>query len=512
MGMTRRSFSKLLAGSMFLTTPLASMKLAFAAEPGVLTIAQGFDPVSLWPNFSTTQEQINAGNLVVEPLFWIEPTASRCVPVLAEKYEQMDPLKVKITLRKNILFSNGEKCDADAVMFSFQTFMNVTVTPAYGQYSQLMDKVEKVDDLTLILHMKFPYPALELALSQVFILPPKYWAQVGGADGFGAKPIGTGPFLLKEWVRDSRITFAANPHYWGEAPKGINSVVLRTVPDDMSRASSLLNGECDIATNVPIMAAAQIKNQNGLSLQEVPSYRIFTLDLSSLPNQKSPVQDRRVRQALNYAVDKKGIIDGLFQGNARLLHGQLLRANELGYNPHLDDYPFDPKKARQLLAEAGYPNGFQIDFKFPTGRYAQDKEVAEAIAGMFADVGVKTNMISLEPGEFLRQLSNRELQPIGLVGLAPGDDPDLQMAQYRSDWRYSYVDNPQLDKLINAGAHETDRGKRAEIYQQASQVMFDDASVLYLYQATDLYGVAGRIKGFTPRGDQRWVITGMSIG
>ncbi|MGE4327414.1 MAG: ABC transporter substrate-binding protein, partial [Pseudodonghicola sp.] len=344
----------------------------------------------------------------------------------------------------------------------------------------------------------------------VYIVPPAYWAEVG-ADGFGAAPIGTGPFKLEDWRRDDRIVMTRNEGYWGTPLKGIERVILRPVPDDMARAAGIEAGEFDIATNIPIANAAAIEAA-GKKIVEVPSYRIFSLELSNLEMHPSPMHDKLVRQAVNYAIDKEGIIDGLFEGRAKRLNGQLLRSNQLGYNPDLTDYPYDPEKAKALLAEAGYPNGFDIDFRFPSGRYVQDQEVATAIAGMLEAVGIRPNMIQLEAGEFLRQLVNRELAPVGYVGLGPADDPDLQMAQYRSNWRYSYVSDPEIDRLIDAGAAEMNSEKRAAIYQELSAYMREQASVGYLFQNVDLYATGADVEGFLPRGDQLWMLYGVSVG
>jgi len=163
------------------------------------------------------------------------------------------------------------------------------------------------------------------------------------------------------------------------------------------------------------------------------------------------------------------------------------------------------------LREAGYPDGFEIQFKFPSGRYAQDREVAEAIGGMLADVGVKCRMVALEAGEFLNQLNAKQLGPLAMIGSAPADDPDAMMAQYRSTWRYAYIADPALDALIDDGAKEVDPAKRAAIYQKASQLMHDEAYVLFLYQGTDLYGFNKRVSGFNPRGDQRFHVDGMDL-
>jgi len=507
--MKRRSFHALALAAGLLASTAALP--AFAQNtPSDLVIAQAFDPTSLWPNFNTASDEINAGALITEPLFWTDPKSNSLMPVLALGYEMEDDTTLVVALRQGVSFTNGEPFNADAVVASFTNFMNPEIAPAYGRYAGVFDSIEKVDDYTVRIKTKFPYPALELALGKVYIVPPAYWAEVG-ADGFGAAPIGTGPFKLEDWRRDDRIVLTRNEGYWGAPLKGIERVILRPVPDDMARAAGIEAGEFDIATNIPIANAAAIEAA-GKKIVEVPSYRIFSLELSNLEMHPSPMHDKLVRQAVNYAIDKEGIIDGLFEGRAKRLNGQLLRSNQLGYNPDLTDYPYDPEKAKALLAEAGYPNGFDIDFRFPSGRYVQDQEVATAIAGMLEAVGIRPNMIQLEAGEFLRQLVNRELAPVGYVGLGPADDPDLQMAQYRSNWRYSYVSDPEIDRLIDAGAAEMNSDKRAAIYQELSAYMREQASVGYLFQNVDLYATGADVQGFLPRGDQLWMLYGVSAG
>ena len=271
----------------------------------------------------------------------------------------------------------------------------------------------------------------------------------------------------------------------GKGPSGIDRVIWRPVPDDTSRVAGFVTGEFDLATNIPISAIEEINNQPDRKVVETPSYRIFQLIQSSLEEHASPLADKRVRQALNYAVDKKAIIDNLFAGRAFALNGQLLRKEQLGFDPSLKDYPYDPEKAKALLRDAGFPNGFEIVFKFPSGRYAQDREVSEAIAGMLAKVGVRTKMTSLEPGEFLRQLRAREFGRWLIWVSRLSTIPDFQLAQYRSTWRYSYIRNAALDELIDAGAKEVDRDKRAAIYRKAAQLMHDEAPVVFLFGGYD---------------------------
>jgi peptide/nickel transport system substrate-binding protein len=474
-----------------------------SAGAATLTVAQNFDPQTLWPNGTTASDNLNAGSAIVEALFWVDPHGETFKPLLATEYSLETPTSVLVKLREGVKFTNGEPMNADAVIHSFNIFVDTKQTPAYARVADPFKSIEKVDDLTVRITLKFPYPPIELALSQLYITPPGYWAEAK-LEGYGQKPIGTGPFKFDSWTRDDQLVMVKNDDYWGTLPKGIDKIVWKPVPDDIARAAGLTTGEYDVASNLAVTSAMEMQQADEVTVVPVQSYRIFQVVLSSLEEHKSPLMEKKVRQALNYAVDKKAIVDNLFFGHGVMLKGQVLRAPQLGFNEALDDYPYDPAKAKALLAEAGYPDGFQIDFKFPSGRYAQDREVSEAIAGMLGEVGVKTNMIVLEPGEFLRQLREKELQPMAYLGLAPQDDPDLQVSQYHSTWRYSYVKNAELDKLIDAGKQEMDREKRGQIYKDAMTLMHEEAPIIFLFGGVDFYATSKKLDNFMARGDGRF--------
>jgi peptide/nickel transport system substrate-binding protein len=506
---------------MRIPTAIAAMCFAFVAATAghaqtnvprsrTLIIAQNFDPQSLWPNFGTSSDNVNAGSIITQPLFWANPRSKKVEPLLAESYQQESPTSFKISLRKNVSFTNGEKMDADAVISAITVIRDPKLAPAYANVARYIAGTEKVDDNTVRITTTNAYPAFELLLTQLYITPPKYWASVG-RDGFGQKPIGTGPYQLTQWQKDNQLILDKNPNYWGQAPEGVDRVVLRPVPDDTARAAGLQSGEFDITSALSLADVPQLESDPAVQIIGVPSFRIFSISLSSLDRHPSPIQNKMVRQALNYAIDKQSIIKNVLFNRARPLSGQFLRDDQIGFDPSIKDYPYDPEKAKKMLADAGFPNGFEVTFKFPTGRYAQDREVSEAVAGMLQKVGVKSNMISLEPGEFLRQMVNRELAPIAFVGYAPGDDPDLQVSQYRSDWRYSYVQNKQIDELIDAGARELDPQKRKDIYQRLSKLMWDEAPAIFLYQGMDFYGTSTRVKNFMPTGDQKLPLYGIKL-
>ena len=498
----------LIRGLMLATCLTAS--LAIGAQAQRLTVAQGFDPQTLWPNGTTNAETYNGGTPVVESLFWLDGRDMKVKPLLATGFTQETPTSIIVKLRPNIRFSNGEAMNADAVIHSFKILIDPKETPAYTRYFETFTKIDKIDDLTVRMHTSVPIPPMDLTLSLFFVVPPTYWNQVG-QDGFGKRPIGTGPFLFERWVRDAELVFRRNPNYWGEAPVGINELVFKPVPDEMARAAGLMTGEYDVVKNLPAAGLNDVKRRPTARVISVPSYAICGLNMSSWEGHNSPLQNKKVRQALNYAVDKKSIIDNILFGNGVPLNGQLLRQSQLGYNPDLKDYPYDPARARALLAEAGFPNGFEIGFKIPSGSYANAKEVAEAVSGMLNQVGVRPRIQIIESGEYLRQLRARELWPMSMTCSSPPDDPHFQMSQYHSTWRYAYHKIPELDKLIDEGQQEMDVRKRTEIYQRASQVAYNEAVLLFLYGGVDHFGTSSKVKGFAPRGDGRYFFYGVTL-
>lgn len=491
---------------------LAACGLTFGAimpqtsHAETLTVALDYDPADLFGTLSTNNPMF----AMLESLYLDDPKTGGIEPYLAVGHEMASPTEVIVKLREGVTFSNGEPMDAEAVVHSITLFADPSTIPAYGIYAPMIDHAEVVDDLTVKIVLTGPNPIVDLLLAQIIIVPPDYWAEVE-KEGFGQNPIGTGPFVLTDWIKDDRLVMDPNPNYWGEMPAGIDKIVWRVVPEPSSRAAGLRTGEYDLAMNLPGIEVDAINNTDGLSVYEGEVARIFSLVLSSLDKHDTPVQNRLVRQAINHAIDKQSIIDALYFGKARALNGQVVLPTQPGYDPELTDYAFDPEKARALMAEAGYADGIDVDFRCPSNRYAQGLETCEAIAAMLQDVGIRANLVLLESGEFIGQFVRRELAPIGIIGLGVPNDPSFGLAVYQSDWRYSYYQNPEFDALLSSIRTEVDPDKRAELIRTASRVLYDDAAIAYLFGAQSFFGHSDQVEGFATNIAQRFFVHRFSL-
>ena len=360
---------------------------------------------------------------------------------------------------------------------------------------------EVVDDHTLAVNFEEPAGyAMSVLARGSYVVPPKYYQEVG-TDGFSASPVGTGPYQFVEWVKDDHVTFEASTEYWGDTPK-LDRITWRVIPELPARVAALEAGEVHLISNVAPGSRDQIRNNSDLELISAPGLRMFAT-FFEMRLDDYPVADAKVRRALNYAVDKQGLV-ALFEGDAAPLHGQYLTSAVLGYNPNVDPFHYDPDKAKQLLAEAGYSDGFEMTLKYTIGRYPLDREMGEAVAGYLEAVGITVEQIPLEIGEFNRQHSEEEtMGPAWQWGLLLPADPHRTLNLFRPETFFArYPDNPKIAELLDAGKAETDPDKREAIYHELLQIWNDDPLGIYLIVPNDLYAARTTVLGFEPRVDQ----------
>ncbi|MGH2360284.1 MAG: ABC transporter substrate-binding protein [bacterium] len=454
-----------------------------------VTIAQPNDAVTMDPMMShhgiTFAMLVNMFEGLVE-----FDRSGKWRPVLAESWEHVNPTIWRFRLRQGVKFHNGEPFDARAVKYSIERAIrpDMIAPPAY--YLGLADaKVAVVNPTTVLISTNKPFSALLAALESTYIVPPGYVEQIG-KDAFARAPVGTGPYKFVEWVKDQRVVLEANPDYWAGAPK-IKRIVFRPILDASARVAALRAGEVDLATGIDSEFVPLIERDSNLKILTRPGGPLLYIGLNTL---KGPFADRRVRQAANYAVDVDSIIKNLLGGRATPSAGLFTSATP-GYDSRLRRYPYDPQKAKQLLTEAGVPNGFEaewsVTFALPGSQKVRD--VFQAIQQQLAQVGIRTQL--------------RVMDNVSLAGLFPrGEIPmygfswSNEMATGRhflllvhSKTRGWFYRSPQADGLIDEFLGAIDPDEQVKVGRKLQRFLYDEAIYIYLYQEPHVYGARANL-------------------
>lgn len=485
-----------------LLTTIVTTLVAIASSQ-TLTIAHNQDPVTLNPLLTTSAANESVIQATMEKLAVFEPGTMRTIPWLLESWEFLSDTELSLMLKPGIVFSNGELLNADAVKFSLEAWRE---QPVMAQASAGLGdaEFEVVDDLTLIIRTSAPVPTLVTRLGRYgYVVPPKYYAEVG-PEGFGQAPIGTGPYLFDSHEAGNRILFSRNDSYWRGLP-GFEHVIFRVMPDDFARAAALEAGEVDIAYLLSDTAAARLASVDGVEVHSLLGLRKFLAAYNAEMPGGEPLLDPMVRTALNYAVDVQGIVDAVFGGNAAVLGGEFALPAEFGYS-EVEPFGYDPERAKQMLADAGYPNGFPVTFAYTVGTYPKDKEVGEIIASYLEAVGLTVTQRPLEWGQFNSERRDRTLGHIIAFGLL--FSPDLEFTFNYMAFGKEARGAPLLTwsdewwSLYNESARTVDDDRRTELYAQLLQIDRDSPYGIYLFAPYDYYGTRTTIQGFEPREDQ----------
>lgn len=479
---------------------------ASPSGPQEIVIAQGLDPETLDPHATTVAASENIGTLVAERFVEYDYEKNEIVPVLAEEWRAVDDRTWEIKLRQGITFTNGEPMDAEAAKFSLERIQTMPHETGRRLTSEGL-AIEIVDDHTLLLTTEEPFPFMIFELGRVSIVPPKYLQEVGDQE-YGLKPVGTGPFVVQEWVKGDHVTLVRNEDYWGDLP-ALTKVTYRAIPEPSSRTAALQTGEADLITLVSLSDIPTIEDDPNLEIVAHTSNRsMFVRFDRSDPR----LQDVRVRQAFNYAVDKEAIVEDLLLGYGVVLDGQPVGRHILGHNPDLEPYPYDPDKAKQLLDEAGFDFNTPITLYTPHGRYVADKETTEAIAGMLEAVGVQVDIQVLEWGVWIGKYNDRTLTPMTFIGIhTVYPDAFTLLNLHVSGTIGGMYNNPEYDAIMQQAAVTVDPDERIQLYHQALQIMRDDPGILFLHQQQDIYAINKRVQGWKPRPDEFINLAGVSI-
>jgi peptide/nickel transport system substrate-binding protein len=492
-----------LAIGLLLVATLVTPSLAQSRD---VSIAQGIDA-----EFLDVQMTNNIVTLIINTSIYdtllTRNKQLELVPSLATAYKNVSEKVWEVKLRPNVQFHNGEPFDANAVKFSFERIYRADFkSPQKGWFSTI-DRVEIVDPLTVRFHTKVPDPAMPARMTLMYQLAPKYVAQVGDQQA-NLKPVGTGPFKFVEWQKNERIVVEANDAHWSGKP-AVRKATWRPIPELGARIAALQTGQADLIVNVPPDQLQTLATTRNVRVEKMPSCRIIYFGIAQIKG--GPLADRRVRQAINHAVDVQAIIDSVLLGNGKRINSSM-PPNVWGYDTSIPFYDYNPKKAKELLAAAGQTN-LSLTLQAPNGRWAMDKDIAQAVAGQLTENGIKTSVkIIGEWGSYVRSVLDHKTEDIFMNGWClPSLEPDHWVTpNLKTGEPVSQYSNPEVDKLMEQARSEMNVDKRKQLYSQLLRLIREDAPWIFGYQQMDIYGVNQRLK-WTPRGDESIRLTEISF-
>lgn len=444
-----------------------------AAGSDTLIIAFPVDPMTLDPNDNNFQMSHALKRNIYEPLVTID-NDNKIQPCLAESWEYTDDTTLILHLRKGVQFHNGEELKASDVVF---TLNRVKDMPSAKLAVEKMDfdKTEAVDDYTVKVVTKVPFPAqiryFEWPLT--CIINQKAFEESGG--DFTKAPIGTGAYKLKEWVSGDRIELEAFDEYWQEGKPELKNVILRMITEPANRSIELESGGVDIAYEIPASDIPRLDADPNINVVRSLSLNTNYLAMNC---EKTPLNDVKVRKAIAYALDTPSAVQTAYKGTGIPAQGFFTPSIE-GFNPNVKLISHDVDKAKELLTEAGYPNGFDITLTTDTTRERAD--IAEIFQNQLAQAGIRVTIQQMEQGAMVAayERSEHELLIVGFTGTTGEASRALGFFQkdnpVQSVWRWY---NDDFSNLVDEASVTMDEQKRTELYQKAQDIMVEEYPVV----------------------------------
>ncbi len=485
---------------------------AFAAEPqagGRLVVAMGTDPESLDYMTMSSSPAANVFMHIVEGLYQLGLDGNP-IPVLATGHEvSADGLVWTLFLREDVVFHDGTPFNADAVKINLDRFI-----PG-ARFKFLLSKVvdvEVVDDYTIKLYTEEAFAPMIAHLTHGFIGMISPASIEAAGEELINEPIGTGPFVFAEWVRGEHILATRNENYWGEAPY-LDEVMWRIIPEDAARVIALQTGEADVIFRVPPDDIPILNADPDTTVVHTDSVRNLYIGFNT---QREPYTDIRVRQAINYAVNKEDIVQYVLSGAGRVADAPIA-PGIFGYK-QAGPYEYDVEKAKALLAEAGYPDGFKATLYHPTGRYLMDASIAEAVQAQLRDVGIEVELVTMEWATYLAftrkpvEESELEMYLLGW-GTVTGDaDYGIYALFHTTQWvpdgsARSFYSNAQADLLMDTARVMPNPTLRDGIYGELIDLLWYEAPWLYLHSEVQINGQRANIHGLVYHQNERIIVT-----
>jgi peptide/nickel transport system substrate-binding protein len=484
--------------------------LAQSRPSGELIVALPNDPTSLFPPRGADITAGNATNPLYDTLVTYDED-DNIVPELAESWEiSEDGTVYTFKLRQGVTFHNGEIFDAEAVVATWESGKDDSND--YAQDYKVATSVEVIDAYTVRISTDGPKPLFLNQLAGWGIVPPAYIREVG-LDGFEAKPVGAGPFRFVERVAGDRIVMEAFENYWQEGLPKVERLVFRIIPDSVTRLAAIQTGEVHIVNRLSREEASLLEGSGDVNIITYPNDRVYYVAFKNIGNGVgTPLGDVRVRQALNYAVNRSGIINAIFSGGASLVDSFIISTN-LGHDDSIQPYPYDVDKAKALLAEAGFADGFAISMGCPADAYVNINEVCLAVQRNLSAIGVDVTVEFKTSNSFWSEAGYGTVGPMYVDSWSSGTGEALgrlEGALIPGNYYNTWVDETIVELIGKIGT-TVDREARAALYGQIQRYMHENPPFIYLYAPQIYEAVNARVQGYNPRPNEGYDLTRVGL-
>lgn len=422
------------------------------------------------------------------------------LPDLIETYEILDDLTWDMTIKEGVTFHNGDPLTAEDVKFTLERVANDESLRENSHYRTIKE-VEVIDDHHFVIHTHSPEPILLNRLSRIGSgILPKNYIEENGWDHFLENPIGSGPFQFVSWERDSQIVLEVYEDYFEGAVEEWDQVIFRVIPEESTRIAELLTGGVDIIPNVPDHEWGRIEGNEGTGLEQVAGKTVAQILLRH--NEEYPTSDPRVREAIDLGIDNKVLTEDVLGGSAVPVRSRVTPGNTAANEDLYDTYLYDPERAKELLAEAGYNGDLEITMH-GTASTSKTRDVQELIAGMLGEIGITVHLDIMEASLFTEMRTAYTYEDTYFVTFGNSmSDAAIGVDMNRSSRALDShgYSNAEVDELIEKAEVNMDLEERSQQLQRVQEIFAEDRPFIYLYNEIVNYGVNDRID-FTPRAD-----------
>lgn len=468
-----------------------------SASAQTLVVAQGADAVNLDPHTTNDQPSSRVRRQIYETLI-VQGEDLVLRPGLATSWEQLDELTYEFKLREGVKFHNGETFTASDVKFTFERLLDPATGADAAFLLEVIDEIQIIDDYTIRITTESPFSPIlaHLAHPVAAILSEKAVTEAGADYGLRVA-VGTGPFRFVDWVTQSHVTLARFDDYWGE-PAKVETLIIRGIPEGTVRAIELETGGVDIAYDLEPIDRMRLEFDPNVKLFATESLSASYVGFNA---QKAPFDNPLVRQAVNYAIDVEPLVEVIYEGQAVQAFGPL-SSQVFGAHTDLEPYPYDPQRARELLAEAGYPNGFRTSIW--TNDNPLRMQIAEVLQQNLADIGVQADVEVVEWGAYLENTGAglHDMFILGWVTVTADADYGLyalfHSSQHGSAGNRTFYTNERVDELLDLARSTSDPDAREAAYREVQEILREEAPWVFLLFPYAIDGTRANVEGFVP--------------